>query len=84
MRVHRPWDADIQRHTVFIQPGKDQPVSDWMDADGKPRIFELVFVRGAADVPDNLARYMVDHGIAQWSPLLLPPSVRTVEGYSNA
>ncbi len=84
MLVHRPWDADIQRHIVFIQPGNDYPISDWLDGDRRPRLFQIVFMAGVAEVPDNLGQYMIDKGLAQTTALLLPPCVRTVEGYDNA
>ena len=69
MFVYLPTTAP--RHTLFVQPGADHPISDWI-ADGKPRLFPVAFILGRADVPDNLGRYLIDQGYARSSPLLLP------------
>lgn len=73
MRVYRPQDAEVLRHAVYVQPGRDFPVSEWMDEDGKPRMFRVEFHAGCAEVSDNVGAYMIDHEIAQRSPLILPP-----------
>lgn len=73
MRVYRPQDAAVPRHTLFVQPGREFPVSEWMDEEQKPRIFQVEFRGGVAEVPDNLGLYLIDRELAQPSPLLLPP-----------
>ncbi len=73
MRVYRPQDRDVPRHAVFVQPGRQFPVSEWMDEDGKPRMFRVVFHAGCAEVDDNLGEYMISQEVAQRSPLILPP-----------
>lgn len=73
MRVYRPQDSEVPRHTVFVQPGTQFPVSEWLDEDGKPRLFAVEFRAGCAEVPDNLGEYMIDQETAQRSPLILPP-----------
>jgi hypothetical protein len=73
MRVYRPQDRNVPRHAVIVQPGRDFPTSEWMDEDGKPRMFRVVFQAGCAEVADNLGQYMIDQEIAQRSPLILPP-----------
>jgi hypothetical protein len=72
MRVYRPQDREVARHTVFVQPGRDFPTTEWLDEDGRPHLFPVEFCAGSAEVPDNLGQYMIDHEIAQRSPLLLP------------
>ena len=50
----------------FVKPS-DMPqgqFDSWALADGRPKQFEIVFAFGAAEVRDDLARYMVDRGIA--------------------
>lgn len=73
MRVYRPQDRDVPRHVVHVQPGREFPISDWLDEDGKPRMIRVEFRAGCAEVPDNLGAYMIDREIAQRSPLILPP-----------
>lgn len=75
MRIYRPFDREGARHTVFVQPGREFPVAEWLDEDGKPRLFPVQFLSGRAEVPDNLGQYMIDQGQAQRSPLILPPGV---------
>ncbi|KWF90390.1 hypothetical protein WL95_27570 [Burkholderia cepacia] len=72
MHVYRPQDRNVPRHAVLVQPGKEFPTSEWLDEDGRPRMFRIEFVAGCAEVADNLGAYMIDHEIAQRSPLLLP------------
>ena len=73
MRVYRPQDAAVPRHTLFVQPGRAHPITDWLDEDGKPRMFSVAFVAGSAEVPENLGQYLIDSGNAFASPLILPP-----------
>lgn len=72
MRVYRPADRDVARSALLVQPGREFPTAEWMDVDGKPRLLRVEFRAGAADVPDNLARYLIDHDLAARSPLVLP------------
>lgn len=72
MRVYRPQDREVPQHAVLVQPGREYPVSEWMGEDGMPQLFRVVFQAGCAEVPDNLGKYMIDHEIAQRSPLILP------------
>lgn len=69
-KIYQP-DSRTGRRTVFVQPGNHFPNSCWMDESGKARMFSVEFVLGEADVPDNLADYMVDQQIASRSPILL-------------
>lgn len=71
MKIYQP-DSRTGRRVVFVQPGHEFPTSDFMDEHGKPKMFEVVFLLGEADVADNLARYMVDKQMASYSPIILP------------
>ena len=83
MRVYRPQDADVPRHRLHVQPGREFPNSDWLDAQGAPRMFTVEFRAGCAEVPDNLGQYMIDKGMAAQSPLILPPGA-TLRGTTTA
>jgi len=72
MLVYRPHDELRARHVIFVQPGSQHRISDWMDEKGKPRMFNVVFIRGRAEVPNNLGQYLIDSGQAQASPIILP------------
>lgn len=69
MKVYQAGTRGIR--TTFVQPGTQHPISDWLDEAGKPRMFAVEFVEGAADVADNLAQYMIDQGLATRSPIIL-------------
>lgn len=65
--------------TVMVTPGAHHPeTSDWMKTscgqDGKefkePIMFTIRFKDGTTDVPENLARYLFKHGLAQKSPII--------------
>ena len=61
------------RYNVLIQPGIQFPgCSDFFEK-GKPRLFDVTFKYGRAEVPDNLGRYLIDQGLAQETQLILPP-----------
>jgi hypothetical protein len=83
MRVYRPQDADVPRQRLYVQPGREFPNSDWLDAEGAPRMFTVEFSAGVAEVPDNLGQYMIDRELAQSSPLILPPGA-ALRGTSHA
>jgi hypothetical protein len=44
----------------------DMPAS-WTERDGNRKRFEIRFTWGAAEVPDELGRYMIERGIAHKS-----------------
>jgi len=63
-------------HYVWVTPagdpriaGDDKP-SSWVDAENKPRTFQVMFEGGKAEVDEELGRYMTAHGLASRSPLL--------------
>lgn len=66
MKVYLHGIQEQHNHRLFVQPGVEYPdVSDWHEADGRPRLIEINFSFGCADVPDNLGRYLIDKGLAQ-------------------
>lgn len=74
MKVFQP-DAPNGKRITFVQPGVKYPVSDWMDDAGKPRMFAVEFRQGVADVSDHLGQYLIDHGLAHRSPIILPDRI---------
>ena len=72
MKVYQPGTRG--KRLQFVQPGNEFPVSHFMDEHGKPKFFTVEFIEGAADVDEPLGQYMIDKGIAQRSPILLPGS----------
>jgi hypothetical protein len=72
MRIFLHGDAAEKsaRYVVTISPAGDTDFvggelpAAWTLADGRPKQFEIAFAFGAAEVQDDLARYMVDRGIA--------------------
>lgn len=76
MKIYQP-EARLGRRTTFVQPGNMYPTSDFIDENGKARMFSVEFVHGVAEVPDNLGQYMLDHELASASPIILPAGVRT-------
>lgn len=58
-------------HEMFVTPF-DSDSSEFKDSQGKLRTFVVTFEYGRADVPDNLGRWMVDHGLAKSSLIILP------------
>jgi hypothetical protein len=76
MRVYH--EVRHKRHTLIVCPGNEFPnVSDWKDAQGKPLTLTVKFIAGEARVPSNLGQYLLDKGLAQSSPIIVPkaPSI---------
>jgi hypothetical protein len=74
MRVYRTGsrEANIRLH---VQPGNEFKNSDFVDAQGNAIQFTVQFQAGEAKVPSNLGKYLIDKGLAQRSPLILPQGV---------
>lgn len=79
MRVFLHSDnAERQRnYTVTVSPAGDTDfvapadvLKEWALADGRPKQIEVHFKFGAADVPDELGKYMVAREIAHRTRLL--------------
>jgi hypothetical protein len=72
VHLHSEQALRTAKYRVRCQPAADLDFVDvvscpksWFTPDGeKPRIFVVEFEWGAAEVPDDLGRYMVDRGIA--------------------
>lgn len=73
MKVYQPGTRG--KRITFVQPGVHYPVSDWLDEAGKPRMFAVEFVEGAASVSDHLGQYLIDRGMATRSPIILPDRI---------
>lgn len=69
MKVYLPGSRG--KHTVYVQPGKQYPASQFLNADGTATLFTVVFKDGAAEVSRSLGRYMIDEKIAHRSPIIL-------------
>jgi hypothetical protein len=64
-------------HTMHITPAADPRIrgdvpSEWVDDKNTPLNFQVEFVRGKAEVDDNIGRYMIEQGLAQKSKIILP------------
>lgn len=69
MKIYQPGTRG--KRTTFAQPGREYPVSHFLDQAGAPIMFSVVFVEGEATVPDELGEYLIDKGIAKSSPIIL-------------
>lgn len=72
MKVYLPHYEGKPSHNIFVQPGTHHKVSDWMDENGKPKMFVVTFKFGCAEVPDNLGQYMLDNELAQATRIIIP------------
>lgn len=70
MKVYQPGTRG--RRLQFVQPGNEYPTAQFLDENGKPRLFRVAFIEGRAEVSDELGQYMIDKGIARRSSILLP------------
>jgi hypothetical protein len=62
---------------MHIQPGAEyKDVSEWKDEIGHPIYMTIPFIDGEAKVKDNIGRYLIDKGLAQKSPLILPENAQ--------
>jgi len=73
MKVYTPGARGKQ--IMFVEPGREFPVSEFVDEHGKAKQFQIPFVNGEASVDDQIGQYMLDKGIAKRSPLILPQGV---------
>lgn len=70
MKIYQP--GTHGRRTTFVQPGREFPVTHFLNDDGSARMFAVVFTEGEATVDDQLGQYMLDKEMAAASPILLP------------
>ena len=75
MKIYNPEYNHKPTHVIFVQPGNDHPISDWMQ-EGKAIQFPVAFRYGCVELASNLAQYMIDKGLAQSSQLILPAGVK--------
>jgi hypothetical protein len=68
--VYQRTTQPVEKSSLFVNPSIDSDSVDFRNADGSPRTFQVTFYRGRAEVPNNLGRWMVDHGYA--TSLILP------------
>jgi len=75
MVIYKP--DQLSRHTVFVTPANTVGVdsSEFRNADGSARTFQVTFDAGRAHVPDTLGQFMLDHGMARFAPVLLPSDI---------
>jgi hypothetical protein len=64
-------------HTMHIRPAADPRLKgdvpmDWVDEKNQPIPFQVEFVRGKAEVDDQIGNYLIDTGLARKTKLILP------------
>ncbi|MFG1388815.1 hypothetical protein [Xanthobacter versatilis] len=67
---------ETARVHVYVTPGarrESDPVEWWVGE--TPRMYDVEFNYGAAEVPDELGKYMLDHGMAGRSKVVIPRAV---------
>lgn len=73
MRVYKNGEKErVGIHRLYISPGHEHDIADWKDQEGKPRLMEVVFKDGVAEVESNLADYLITNKYAAKSRLILP------------
>lgn len=76
MIVWNQGDRTRESHMLFVCPVADEGIrkedapSDWLEADGKGRTFQIDFVKGRAEVESNLGEYLCRRGLASRTSLL--------------
>ncbi len=79
MRVYlhgSPDQPPPARHTLLVTPaahlpGQEMP-HEFVERDGSPRTFDILFEYGKAEVPDVLGKYLVENKLAEKTRLILP------------
>jgi hypothetical protein len=51
--------------------GAEMP-AEWVTETNEPREMQVEFTYGRAEVPDNIGRYLLAHGLASKTTLILP------------
>ena len=52
--------------------GQGEMPSDWVDDKNNPIEFNVEFLYGRAEVSDSIGKYLVKHGLAKRTQLILP------------
>lgn len=68
MKVYHPQGSNM---TLMVTPGAhDKECSDWFDDKKNAKRFDIKFVNGVAEVPNNLGAFLVAHGQANKTKLV--------------
>ena len=60
-----------QNHTIYVTPAEHYPhVRQWRDENGRPKMFEVNFKFGVAEVEDELGAYMVKKELASATKII--------------
>jgi hypothetical protein len=64
-------------HTMHITPAADPRIkgevpSGWVNDKNEPLTFQVEFIRGKAEVDDNIGNYLIKQGLAKKSKIILP------------
>ena len=58
-------DRNAREYSVMVAPGVLFPTSQFLDEEGKPVQFNVIFRYGKTDeLPSGLAQYLIDEGFA--------------------
>jgi hypothetical protein len=80
MRVYLPGRKGY--HTVICTPARDargqalDGAEQWKDPNGEPIQYAVRFVDGVASVDAQLGRWLIEHGQASRTRLIIPDFVR--------
>ena len=79
MKVYTTGEKSSVQSNYFLSicPGEHlgaeaAETSEWFDEKNQPLQFHVEFKHGIADVPENIGRYLVKHGLASKSRFVLP------------
>jgi hypothetical protein len=71
-----------KNHSVFVTPANDprgtelDGASQWKSEEGVPLQYNIRFTDGRASVDAQLGNWLIRHGYAQRTPLILPKLLR--------
>ena len=72
MFVYMDCDHPKPRHELLCTPARNADSVEFKDEHGKPKMYQVIFEHGRAEVPDNLGRWLVDNGMAVRSRIIKP------------
>lgn len=64
MRIYLDVKDPKPENRMFVTPRDAPDCSDFLDENGKVKMFTVVFLNGTAQVPDPLGKYMIWKGLA--------------------
>ena len=60
-----------QNHMIYVTPAEHYPdVREWREINGRPKMFEVHFKFGVAEVDDKLGEYMVEKELASATKII--------------